>query len=171
MRLWRAPDHTRVVLDLSASASFTSFALENPDRFVVDLAKSQLKTSLSSLPLEGTPILKVRSGVRKGTDLRLVFDLVEKVRTSVFILPPNESTGHRVVIDLFDDEAVGRIRAGFDCWTHLKRVAISLLPSTRAMVGKIRALQGPEGCAKKQSCWTLRGDWRASLREYPGFSR
>ena len=114
VRLWRAPDHTRVVLDLSASASFTSLTLENPDRFVVDLANSQLKTSLSSLPLEGTPILQVRSGVRKGTDLRLVFDLVEKVRTAVFILPPNESTGHRVVIDLFDDGVVGRIRAGFD---------------------------------------------------------
>lgn len=37
VRLWRAPDHTRVVLDLSASASFTSLTLENPDRFVVDL--------------------------------------------------------------------------------------------------------------------------------------
>ena len=46
VRLWRAPDHTRVVLDLSASASFNSLTLENPDRFVVDLANSQLKTSL-----------------------------------------------------------------------------------------------------------------------------
>ena len=84
VRLWRAPDHTRVVLDLSASASFTSLTLENPDRFVVDLANSLLKTPLSSLPVEGTPILKIRSGVRKGTDLRLVFDLVGESADRIF---------------------------------------------------------------------------------------
>ena len=103
VRLWRAPDHTRVVLDLSGSADFSTLSLENPERFVVDLSQSQLKASLKSLPLEGTPISGVRSGIRKGTDLRLVFDLSASVRTSVFLLPPNDTTGHRVVIDLFDE--------------------------------------------------------------------
>ena len=54
VRLWRAPDHTRVVLDLSGSADFSTLSLENPERFVVDLSQSQLKASLKSLPLEGT---------------------------------------------------------------------------------------------------------------------
>ena len=102
VRLWRAPDHTRVVLDLSDAANFSTLSLENPERFVVDLSQSRLKASLASLPLEGTPIREVRSGIRKGTDLRLVFDLNASTRTSVFLLPPNDTTGHRVVIDLFD---------------------------------------------------------------------
>ena len=102
VRLWRAPDHTRVVLDLSGAAKFSTLSLENPERFVVDLSQSRLKASLASLPLEGTPIREVRSGIRKGTDLRLVFDLNASTRTSVFLLPPNDTTGHRVVIDLFD---------------------------------------------------------------------
>ena len=102
VRLWRAPDHTRVVLDLSDAAAFSTLSLENPERFVVDLSQSRLRTSLASLPLEGTPIKGVRSGIRKGIDLRLVFDLNAPVRTSVFLLPPNDTTGHRVVIDLFD---------------------------------------------------------------------
>jgi len=106
VRLWRAPDHTRIVLDLSDAADFTSLSLENPDRFVVDVSKSRIAASLSELPLEGTPIKQVRSGIRKGTDLRLVFDLDDAVRTSVFSLPPGESVGHRIVIDLFDDVAV-----------------------------------------------------------------
>ena len=91
VRLWRAPDHTRVVLDLSGSADFSTLSLETPERFVVDLSQSQLKASLKSLPLEGTPISGVRSGIRKGTDLRLVFDLSASVRTSVFLLPPNDT--------------------------------------------------------------------------------
>ncbi len=102
VRLWRAPDHTRVVLDLSNAAEFSTLSLDDPERFVVDLSQSQLKASLASLPLEGTPIRGVRSGIRKGTDLRLVFDLNASARTSVFLLPPNDTTGHRVVIDLFD---------------------------------------------------------------------
>jgi N-acetylmuramoyl-L-alanine amidase len=103
VRLWRAPDHTRVVLDLSEAAAFSTVSLQNPERFVVDLADSRLRTDLGSLPLEGTPIRQLRSGVREGVDLRLVFDLSQKVRTSVFILPPSDATGHRVVVDLFDE--------------------------------------------------------------------
>ena len=102
VRLWRAPDHTRMVLDLSGATDFSTLSLENPERFVVDLPQSRLSASLTSLPLEGTPISRVRSGIRQGTDLRLVFDLSASVRTSVFLLPPNDITGHRVVIDLFD---------------------------------------------------------------------
>ena len=102
VRLWRAPDHTRVVLDLSDAAEFSTLSLDNPERFVVDLSQSRLSASLTALPLEGTPISRVRSGIRQGTDLRLVFDLSASVRTSVFLLPPNDTIGHRVVIDLFD---------------------------------------------------------------------
>ena len=102
VRLWRAPDHTRVVLDLSEAAELGTLSLENPERFVVDLSQSRLTASLTALPLEGTPLSGVRSGIRQGADLRLVFDLSASVRTSVFLLPPNDTTGHRVVIDLFD---------------------------------------------------------------------
>ena len=102
VRLWRAPDHTRVVLDLSEAAELSTLSLENPERFVVDLSQSRLTASLTALPLEGTPLSGVRSGIRQGADLRLVFDLSASVRTSVFLLPPNDTTGHRVVDDLFD---------------------------------------------------------------------
>ena len=102
VRLWRAPDHTRLVLDLSEAAEFSTLSLDNPERFVIDLSQSRLTASLTELPLEGTPLSGVRSGIRQGADLRLVFDLSASVRTSVFLLPPNDTTGHRVVIDLFD---------------------------------------------------------------------
>ena len=102
VRLWRAPDHTRLVLDLSEAAEFSTLSLDNPERFVIDLSRSRLTASLTALPLEGTPLSGVRSGIRQGADLRLVFDLSASVRTSAFLLPPNDTTGHRVVIDLFD---------------------------------------------------------------------
>ena len=103
VRLWRAPDHTRVVFDLSDAIKHSIIQLDNPTRVVVDINDVRLRGALSDLPLENTPIDRVRSGIRKGNDLRIVFDLRAKVTPKSFALDPNERTGHRLVLDLFDD--------------------------------------------------------------------
>ncbi len=103
VRLWRAPDHTRVVFDLSGAIEHSILQLDNPTRVVVDINDVKLKGALNDLPLENTPIERVRSGIRKGNDLRIVFDLRAKVTPKSFALDPNERTGHRLVLDLFDD--------------------------------------------------------------------
>ena len=103
VRLWRAPDHTRVVFDLSDAIEHSILQLDNPTRVVVDINDVKLKGALNDLPLENTPIERVRSGIRKGNDLRIVFDLRAKVTPKSFALDPNERTGHRLVLDLFDD--------------------------------------------------------------------
>jgi N-acetylmuramoyl-L-alanine amidase len=40
VRMWRAPDHTRLVFDLSAAVDYTLFSLDNPDRLVIDIDSS-----------------------------------------------------------------------------------------------------------------------------------
>ncbi len=105
VRLWRAPDHTRVVFDLSGKTEHRVLQLENPARVVVDMDDTSLEGLLTDLPLANTPVARVRSGIRKGTDLRIVFDLNAKVSPKIFALAPNERTGHRLVLDLFDDQA------------------------------------------------------------------
>lgn len=70
VRLWRAPDHTRIVLDLSDAATFNTLTLENPNRLVLDLLDTRLNTALSTLPLAETPIARVRAGIRQGINLR-----------------------------------------------------------------------------------------------------
>ncbi|CAI8313139.1 MAG: N-acetylmuramoyl-L-alanine amidase AmiC [Halieaceae bacterium] len=102
IRLWRAPDHTRVVLDLSGATSHKVLELANPSRLVLDLNSTSMAGLLTDLPLEGTPISRVRSGIREGEHLRVVFDLSSEVEPKSFQLPPNERTGHRLVLDLFD---------------------------------------------------------------------
>lgn len=102
VRLWRAPDHTRIVLDLSGPATHSVMELKDPDRLVLDVKGAALQGVLTDLPLEGTPITRVRSGIRGGEDLRVVFDLAAKIDPSSFELKPNERTGHRLVLDLYD---------------------------------------------------------------------
>ena len=104
VRLWRAPDHTRVVLDLSDAVSYSLLTLDNPRRLVMDIPGAQFKSALNDLPVTGTPIERVRSGVRQGSDLRFVFDLSAPVRPKSFVLMPNAQNGHRLVLDLFDED-------------------------------------------------------------------
>lgn len=102
LRLWRAPDHTRIVLDLSGPTTHSVMELQGPDRLVLDVQGAVLQGALTDLPLEGTPITRVRSGIRRGEDLRVVFDLAAQIQPSSFELKPNERTGHRLVLDLYD---------------------------------------------------------------------
>ena len=51
LRMWRAPDHTRLVLDLSDSVEYSSFLLEDPHRLVVDIKSSFTDLSFNGLDL------------------------------------------------------------------------------------------------------------------------
>ncbi|GAB2999647.1 N-acetylmuramoyl-L-alanine amidase [Psychrosphaera aestuarii] len=105
VRIWPAPDSTRVVLDLSGPADFSYFQLSNPQRLVIDLNNTKLATSLNGLAKDAQIITKVRKSTpkRKGST-RLVLDLVKKIEPMLFALPPAGPYGNRLVIDLLDKE-------------------------------------------------------------------
>ncbi|WP_373387211.1 N-acetylmuramoyl-L-alanine amidase [Pseudomonas alcaligenes] len=105
VRLWRAPDNTRLVFDLSGPVQHSVFTLAAPNRIVIDVNGAQLSTRLDQLSLSNTPITGVRSAQRSPTDLRLVLDLSASVTPKSFSLAPNQQYGHRLVVDLFDQEA------------------------------------------------------------------
>ncbi|TGD73091.1 AMIN domain-containing protein [Mangrovimicrobium sediminis] len=102
VRLWRAPDHTRVVFDLTGPAEHKLFVLENPTRIVLDIDGTRLTDDFPELKLDNTPISSVRSATREGTDLRVVFDMGESVDPRSFALKANERAGDRLVVDLYD---------------------------------------------------------------------
>ena len=89
VRLWRAPDHTRIVLDLSAPAQHRVLVLQNPARIVLDVSDTALRAEIAGLDLEDTPIRRIRSGIRDGSDLRMVFDLRAAVTPRSFALEAN----------------------------------------------------------------------------------
>jgi len=102
LRMWRAPDHTRLVLDLSDAVEYSSFLLEDPHRFVVDMKASFTDLSFNGLDFSGSPISGIRSGVRNGDSLRIVLDLTSAVEPETFSLAPNSEFGERLVLDLYD---------------------------------------------------------------------
>ncbi|WP_432765319.1 N-acetylmuramoyl-L-alanine amidase [Halomonas aquatica] len=100
LRLWAAPDHARLVFDLSSPARANVFSLDNPRRLVIDLDDSRLNTRVDALDLEGSAISTLRTGVRNGTGLRVVLELEREIAPRHFTLAPNEQYGHRLVVDL-----------------------------------------------------------------------
>ncbi|MDH5191598.1 MAG: N-acetylmuramoyl-L-alanine amidase [Gammaproteobacteria bacterium] len=101
-RIWNAPDNTRLVFDVSGDVTHKVFTLSNPDRIVIDMNDADLKSSLDSVPLNESQITSIRSGTRKGNDLRIVLDMKQRVQPKSFVLKPNKNYGHRLVIDLYD---------------------------------------------------------------------
>lgn len=102
VRVWRAPDHTKLVLDLSAPARHKVTLLSSPERLVLDLNDVQLRTSVHDVDLKDSPVKSVRSGIRNGVDLRLVLDMRTAVKPRSYLLPANDEFGDRLVIDMYD---------------------------------------------------------------------
>jgi N-acetylmuramoyl-L-alanine amidase len=109
-RIWSAPDHTRIVIDTAAPVQHKIFALDSPDRLVVDIAGAKLNGQLPSADGDDRLIDGVRSGVRNGGDLRVVLDLKQAVKAKSFLLEPNNKYGHRLVIDVSPKASAGRLQ-------------------------------------------------------------
>ncbi len=102
IRVWRAPDHTRIVLDLSGPVDHVIAPLSNPERLVLDIPNTRIQANPDTLPLADTPVVKIRSATHNQTDLRLVFDLKNKVQPRSFTLKPHGGNRDRLVVDLYD---------------------------------------------------------------------
>ena len=105
LRVWAAPDSTRVVFDVSAPVTYKVFSLESPDRMVIDIKQARLKKRLAQPGVEDHYLRRVRAAARNGQDLRVVLDLKQTAVHQSFQLKPNQYYGHRLVIDLHGGKA------------------------------------------------------------------
>ncbi|MDP4576649.1 MAG: N-acetylmuramoyl-L-alanine amidase [Burkholderiaceae bacterium] len=109
VRVWPAPDYTRVAIEHDTPGlSYKTHLLTAPDRLVVDLEGLSLNPTLRDLvariQANDPYIAQVRVGQFLPTTVRLVFDLKQTIRPSVFTLPPVAQYQHRLVLDLYPIE-------------------------------------------------------------------
>ena len=103
LRVWADPDKTRAVLDLSDTAEYQLFTLQNPHRVVIDLVSATVNTRFDVDSKQSGVIQGVRHGKPDPETLRIVLDLNEHARLKSFMLDPAGQYGHRLVIDLFGE--------------------------------------------------------------------
>ena len=105
VRVWPAPDYTRVTIESDGLLVSRQIVVPDPPRLAVDIDGIELNPALREL------VAKVKSddpfiaGIRVGqaspSGVRLVIDLKQGALPQVFNLPPVAAYQHRLVVDLY----------------------------------------------------------------------
>ncbi|MGH8678096.1 MAG: N-acetylmuramoyl-L-alanine amidase, partial [Burkholderiales bacterium] len=105
VRVWPAPEYTRVAIESPSGLTYSVFAISNPERLVVDLEDVEFGRALEELPSKVASddpyIAGIRTGRFKPGVIRLVFDLKQPINAQVFTLRPVADYGHRLVLDIY----------------------------------------------------------------------
>ena len=103
IRVWAAPDNTRVVFDVTSPVIHDIDLLSGPDRVVIDLQNTEPFAELPQPVLQDGYVRNIRHGQHRDF-LRVVLDLKKQARAKSFLLAPNKHYGHRLVVDIYDTE-------------------------------------------------------------------
>ena len=103
IRVWAAPDNTRVVFDVDSQVRHKLDVLSDPHRVVIDLQNTEPFAQFPQPPLRNGHVQVMRHG-QHGGFLRVVLDLKQQALAKSFLLAPNKHYGHRLVVDVYDAE-------------------------------------------------------------------
>ena len=96
-------NQNRMMFDVTASTKHRVFVMDNPARLVIDIKDARLERALSQPSAKHPLFFRVRTGIKNGTDLRIVVDLKTPISSKKFSLSSNNnSNDHRLIIDLFN---------------------------------------------------------------------
>jgi N-acetylmuramoyl-L-alanine amidase len=99
VRVWAAPDNTRVVIDLSGRAPHNMTVMHNPERVVLNVPGGRLgKGAHAAAPGRGA-VKDVQLAAVPGK-LRVVLTLANAGQAKSFLAKPNSRYGYRLVIDV-----------------------------------------------------------------------
>jgi len=102
LRFWSAPDHTRVVLDLTEPIQCESSFQEKPPQLHLELKGASLTTPKREVEVND-PFLTKISLIDLGKEkIKLVLHQKKTLNTNIYSLKPYLNKPHRLVIDLID---------------------------------------------------------------------
>jgi len=109
VRLWPAPDYTRITLESDQALRATPLYIAEPPRLALDLEGLELLPALQELVGKVRPDDPNVAGIRVGQHapgvVRIVVDLKRPINPQVFQLSPIAAFQHRLVMDLYPVQA------------------------------------------------------------------
>lgn len=169
LRVWAGPDSTRAVLDLDQTVDYRLFTLDDPARVVIDIDGVGVKQALDLDEEHSGVIRRVRHGVRDGSDLRVVLDLEDKARPQSFLLAPAGEYGHRLVVDLYPEDAQSaqeRVREAVQPAMDGDRDMIVAIDAGHG--GEDPGAIGPSGTFEKSVTMALARELQQQINDEPG---
>ncbi len=105
VRVWPAPEYSRVTIESDTALSAKQLFVPSPPRLAVDIQGITLNPALKELVAKVKPDDPNIAGIRVGQFtpdiVRLVVDLKHPIRPQVFSLAPVAAYQHRLVLDLY----------------------------------------------------------------------
>ena len=115
VRVWPAPEYSRVTLESDQPLRTKKFFVSTPPRLAVDIEGLDLSPELRELVAKVRPDDPNIAGIRVGQNapgvVRLVVDLKQAALPQVFSLAPVAAYGHRLVFDLYPENPVDPLEA------------------------------------------------------------
>ncbi len=115
VRVWPAPDYSRVTIESDAQLTFKQNFVPNPPRLAVDVQGIDLNPALKELVAKVGATDPTINGIRVGQFgpgvVRLVVDLKQAVAPQVFTLSPVAAYQHRLVFDLYPTQVADPLEA------------------------------------------------------------
>jgi N-acetylmuramoyl-L-alanine amidase len=115
VRVWPAPEYSRVTIESDAPLSASQTVITSPPRLAVDIAGVTLNPALKELvakvKADDPNIEGIRVGQYSADVVRLVIDLKQGVRPQMFTLAPVAAYQHRLVLDLYPVRSVDPLDA------------------------------------------------------------
>ncbi len=109
VRVWPAPDYTRVTIESDGLLKAKQFFVTTPPRLAVDIEGiellPQLRELVSTVKSDDPFISGIRIAQNAPGVVRLVIDLKQSALPQVFNLPPIAAYQHRLVFDLYPTTA------------------------------------------------------------------
>jgi N-acetylmuramoyl-L-alanine amidase len=115
VRIWPAPEYTRVTIESAEPLQHRMSAIKDPERLVLDLEGvdfGSVQEAFSSKVAESDPYIgNLRVGRFKPGVIRVVLDLKTEVKPQIFTLAPIGDYGHRLVLDIYPMHPIDPILA------------------------------------------------------------
>lgn len=99
VRIWHAPDNTRLVLDLADAPVHKVKRLSNPTRLEIELS-GVTSLDIGAVSGDSSLVKRVYADRTPSAAIAVVIELSGPVSDSIFSLPPSPPYGHRLVVDL-----------------------------------------------------------------------
>ena len=115
IRVWPAPDYTRVTVESDEPLQHRLILVRNPERLVLDLEEvdfPSVQQGFAGKISSSDPYIgNLRVGRFKPGVVRVVLDLKTEVKPQIFTLAPIGEYGHRLVLDIYPVEPLDPLLA------------------------------------------------------------
>ncbi len=115
VRVWPAPDYSRVTIESDTALKATQTFVASPPRLAVDIEGIELNAALKELVAKVAANDPTIAGIRVGQSapgvVRLVLDLKQPIAPQVFSLSPVAAYRHRLVFDLYPTRQIDPLEA------------------------------------------------------------